>query len=175
MLKKNSLIIILISLFIIVGVFSGANVKQKPKYNNLNLKTIKGKTIQLSEVTNKIILVDFWATWCPPCRMTIPKLIDIEKKLGDYVTIFGVSLDRKISNKELRSFSKAKRINYHIGFANKDIYNYFGPVRAIPTIFIVSPKGEILDKVIGYDPRLDIKVKYYIKKLGLRTKKEQKK
>lgn len=172
MLKKNSLFIVIISLLTIVFLFSGASVK--PKYNTLNLKTVNKKVVQLSKIKDKIILIDFWATWCPPCRMTIPKLIDIKKKLGDYTTIIGVSLDRKISNKELKSFYKANKINYYVGFANKDIYNYFGPIPAIPTIFIVSPKGEILDKVVGYDPRLDIKVKYYIKKLNLKKKETKK-
>ncbi|MCD6578158.1 TlpA family protein disulfide reductase [bacterium] len=171
MLKKNN-ILILFLLVLLSACLSGATVK--PKYNTLSFKTVNGKEIQLQKINGKIILVDFWATWCPPCRKTIPKLIDIEKNLGDYVTVLGISLDQKISLKELHSFYKANKINYPVGFANKSIYNYFGPVHAIPTIFIVSPKGEILDKVIGYDPRLDIKVKYYIKKLKLKKTEDKK-
>ena len=138
-------------------------------------KPIKEKKIYLSKINNKLLIVDFWATWCPPCRMTIPKLIEINKKFKDRVEILGVSLDREISLRELKSFSKAKKINYHVGFANKEIYYYFGPIHAIPTIFLVSPNGKILDKVVGYDPNMDVKVKYYLKKLKITGKKGGKK
>lgn len=96
-----------------------------------------------------IYLLDVWATWCPPCRRTIPDLINVQKKYASKgVTVIGLSVDT-VPDKDLSAFVKKAGINYPIARAG-DTLKYLPPVRGIPTMFIVDRNGKILDRYVGY-------------------------
>jgi peroxiredoxin len=116
------------------------------------LKDNQGNLIRLSDYRGKVVILDFWATWCPPCRMEIPGYVKMYNKYkNDGLVIIGVSLDND-GWTPVRPFMKDYKINYPIVLANRDIINAYGGVSAIPTTFIINRKGEIVEKKIGARP-----------------------
>lgn len=114
-----------------------------------------GKTYKFSEITkNKVVFLNFWATWCGPCRMEIPDIIELNKELPnkDFVVI-SVALDNKGTLEQVRSlvkgFAKQMKINYHIFLPTKDIVSPYGDISGIPTTFIIDKKGNIVEKIVG--------------------------
>ena len=111
--------------------------------------TIDGERRRLSEFRGKRVVLDFWATWCPPCVQEIPHFIRLRKELGtNDVVIVGLSReDRQV----LKPFIEAKGINYPIGsVAEGQPPAPFGAVRAIPTTFFIDRSGRISEVVVGY-------------------------
>ena len=118
---------------------------------DFELKSMKGETIKLSDYRGKVVILDFWATWCPPCREEIPHFIKLQKELGEKgLAVIGVSLDQ--SDAPVRSFIKEHGINYPVVMGDGRLANRYGGVRAIPTTFIINKDGEIVQKYIGYRP-----------------------
>ena len=115
-------------------------------FNDLNDKPVK-----LSDYRGKIVLVNIWATWCPPCKAEIPGFINLYKKYKDKgLVIIGVSVDRG-GKKVVVKFAADYNINYPILIGkDKQITKVFGPIRGIPTTFLIDPDGVIVNKYIGF-------------------------
>ncbi len=122
------------------------------KAANFTLVDTKGKKISLSKYRGKVVILDFWATWCPPCRRGIPDLIDIQKQYKNKVAVIGVSLDTD-TKKNVVPFIKNFGINYPIVYANEKIVNDYGNIQAIPTTFIINKKGNIAYQYVGLQPK----------------------
>lgn len=112
------------------------------------LKLTDGKDIKLSDHKGKIVIIDFWATWCPPCRRGIPDLIDIQKKYSKDVVVIGISLDTETID-DVIPFIKKFEINYPVAYGTAEVVEAFGNIEAIPTSFIIDKSGQIVDKHIG--------------------------
>lgn len=123
------------------------------------LQSTDGKTIKLSDYKGKIVIIDFWATWCPPCRKGIPDLIEIQKEFKDKVVVIGVSLDIQ-SKKDVMPFMKQYGMNYPVVYGNQKVVVDYGNINAIPTSFIINKKGEVAAKHIGLVPKST-----YVKKI----------
>ncbi|MBX2974650.1 MAG: TlpA family protein disulfide reductase [Ignavibacteriaceae bacterium] len=123
------------------------------KAADFSLKTPDGKIVKLSDYKNKIVIIDFWATWCPPCRKGIPDLIAIQKEYKDDVVVIGISLDRDNTIADVAPFIKNYGINYPVVFGNMEVVKAYGGVEAIPTSFIVDKKGNIVDTHVGLVPK----------------------
>ncbi len=124
---------------------------------DFNLKDLSGYTVSLEQYRGNIVLLDFWATWCPPCKMSIPELVDLNNRYRDKgLVILGISVDDpdQINDKRLRTFKKRFKMNYVILRANeKVIQDYFTHQRmGIPTIFIINREGKIVDIHVGFRP-----------------------
>jgi peroxiredoxin len=124
---------------------------------DFSLKDLSGNEVSLTQYRGHIVLLDFWATWCPPCRLSIPELVDLQKKYGDQgVVILGISMDdpQMFSDKYLLAFKEKFKINYTILRANNKVaMDYFGTGNmAIPTLFVINKEGKIVDKHMGYLP-----------------------
>jgi peroxiredoxin len=113
------------------------------------LKSIDGKTVKLSDYKGKVIIIDFWATWCPPCRKGIPDLISIQNDFKDDVVIIGISLDAEKTLKDVPGFIKTYGINYPIVYGDDKVVAAYGGIEGIPTAFVVDKKGNIVDKHVG--------------------------
>ncbi len=155
----NSVFLIML-IFILVGCKETAEVEYELKSQEIksadsltpdfNLPTLEGGQITLSELRGKVVVIDFWATWCPPCREEIPGFIKLYDQYKDEgLEIIGISLDTGEKSK-LSAFVKEWKINYPIVIGDDNVTRDYGGIRAIPTTFIIDKKGAIREKHIGY-------------------------
>lgn len=116
------------------------------------LKDVNGKPVQSADFKGKVVILDFWATWCPPCRQEIPGFISLQKKYGkDGLTVVGVALDAE-GAKVVAPFIKKNGINYPIVLGDDKVTRAFGGIEAIPTTFIIDREGNIVSKHVGFVP-----------------------
>ncbi|MFN4111580.1 MAG: TlpA family protein disulfide reductase [Ignavibacteria bacterium] len=115
---------------------------------DFSLKSIDGSIVKLSDFKGKVVVLDFWATWCAPCRKGIPDLIDIQKSFGNNIQVIGITVDQD-PTKVVPPFVKEYKINYPILIGNDDVYNKYDGIDAIPTTFIIDKSGRIINKYIG--------------------------
>lgn len=121
---------------------------------DFTLPTTDGKMLKLSSLRGKVVILDFWATWCPPCRKGIPDLIDIKKRYGSKgVEIVGISVDTDTKD-EVIPFMKEKGINYPVVYGNQTVYMQYGGIRAIPTTFVIDKEGKIVASYEGLVPKI---------------------
>lgn len=120
---------------------------------NFELPDVNGKKVRLSDFKGKIIILDFWATWCPPCRAEIPGFIELYNKYKDKgVVVIGISLDEG-GVRDVVPFMKEFGINYPILIGNFKVTQDYGGIRGIPTTFVIDRKGNIRAKYVGYRPK----------------------
>ena len=113
-------------------------------------KTATGETFQLANQKGKIVLVNFWATWCGPCQMEIPDMIALQNRFGsEKFLVVGVSADDHLET--AASFAKQAKINYPILLANRDMLMAYN-VQAFPTSFILDKQGNVTLVQEGYGP-----------------------
>ena len=116
---------------------------------DFTLPELGGGEFTLSSLKGKVIIIDFWATWCGPCRMEIPGFISLYKKYkGRGLEIVGVSLD-KDRETAVGPYAEQMGINYIIVFGDQDVVENYGGIRGIPTTFIIDQNGNIVGKHVG--------------------------
>jgi len=118
------------------------------KVSNFQFKTIDNKILDLSQFYGKVVIVDFWATWCPPCTKEIPHFIELQEKYKNEVQFIGLNVGEKES--DIREFIKSIGINYIVGYSNERIEKLFGGISGLPTTFIIGKDGKVKAKAIGY-------------------------
>src|SRR5215469_6919006 len=127
-------------------------VKNPEALPEFTLKTVEGKTIASGEWQGKVVLLNFWATWCPPCLDEIPYLIKLQSKYGDHLQIIGFSLDSgspESVNAFIRRFVQQHGINYPVVIAAPDLQNKFGGILGLPTTFLLDDHGRVVQKHVG--------------------------
>jgi len=116
------------------------------------LKDVEGKTVQSSDFKGKVVILDFWATWCPPCKKEIPDFIELQKKYGEKgLVIVGVSLDEQ-GPSVVKPFITQLGISYPIVMGDEKIVQDFGGVEGIPTTFIIDREGKIVGRHVAFTP-----------------------
>ena len=112
---------------------------------------LDGGIISTADLHGKVVLVNFWATWCPPCREEIPELIELSKRYKDKLLIIGVSMDDAPAG-EVRQFARQIGITYPVVMGSGAIEAEYGGVPALPTSFVISPDGRVVQKHAGLYP-----------------------
>lgn len=149
-------ILISILLVLILSIFSKDNIvyaAENKKAPGFSLADTNGKLVKLSDFKGKIVIIDFFATWCGPCRKGIPDLIDLQKEFGKKIVVIGISLDQQ--KNEVAPFIKKMGINYPVVFGTPEVAELYGGVDAIPHSFIIDKKGKIVDQHVGLVPKSD--------------------
>ena len=113
------------------------------------LKDINGQVVSSEQLKGKVVVVDFWATWCGPCRIEIPGYVEMQKKYGkDGFVIVGASVDQGGPG-VVKAFADKNGVNYTLVMADEAVVSAFGGVEAIPTTFLIDRNGQIRDRKIG--------------------------
>jgi thiol-disulfide isomerase/thioredoxin len=140
---------LLILAFIVPLLTTTAFAQKTQKAPNFSLQSSDGKSVDLSKLKGKVVVVNFWATWCPPCRAEIPAFISVYQKYrAKGLEIVGISLDEKGWN-VVRPFVEKNKISYPVVLGNNTVAQDYGEIRSIPTTFIVDRKGNIVDTHVG--------------------------
>jgi thiol-disulfide isomerase/thioredoxin len=112
---------------------------------------ILGKPVNKDNWAGKVVIVNFWATWCPPCREEIPELLELKKEFKDRLEIVGISEDDDPPESVVK-FAKQKGMNYPIVMATQELIDSYGGVAALPTSFLIDTQGRVVQKHSGLYP-----------------------
>ncbi len=116
---------------------------------DFRLKDLSGGDISLSDYEGKVLYLNFWATWCPPCRAEIPDFIEFYNEFKNQgLEILGVSVDQMSTDKVL-AFVKANRMNYPVAMYTMELIEDYQPGDSIPTTIVIDRKGMIRHKQVG--------------------------
>jgi thiol-disulfide isomerase/thioredoxin len=115
-----------------------------------SLKGLDGKTIKSSEFRGRPVVLDFWATWCAPCRASMPHLDAMEDRYQKQgLVVIGVSLD-ELPAARVQEYAKRLGVGFRLGMASERILVDYGPLRSIPTTYFINRKGDVVRRVVGY-------------------------
>jgi thiol-disulfide isomerase/thioredoxin len=122
-----------------------------------SLMTLTGEEMSLAKNKGKILLIDFWATWCGPCRESIPHLVYLHKTYREQgLEVVGLSMD-KGDPKAVDHFSKSLDIPYPIAIAPEEIARAYG-VNGLPTTVLIDREGKIREKIVGFNTAIAKKI-----------------
>jgi len=131
----------------------------------LKVVTMSGQNVTLANYKGYVLVIDFFATWCGPCKKSIPHLIALN---GSYnkkgLQILGLSADDEGDNVFVKGFVADKGINYPVAMANEDLLADYG-VRSLPTLFVINKKGTVVEKYQGFNDEIAASMEALIKKL----------
>jgi len=114
------------------------------------LPTLDGDVFRLSNHRGQVVVLNFWATWCPPCRKEIPAFVTLQRELGDRGLQFvGVALERSAGPDDVRAFAEKMNVNYPVGMGDGSIARKYGGVRGLPKTFVIGPGGDIQGHIPG--------------------------
>ncbi len=114
------------------------------------LRDVDGQPVSSRQFLGQVVLLDFWATWCPPCRAEIPGFVELQSKYADKgLVVVGVSLDRT-GPASVKEFMQRFSMNYPVVMGDEAITQAFGGIKGIPTTFIINRKGHIVTRHVGY-------------------------
>lgn len=125
----------------------------KPANWDFKLKNLEGKEVSLASFKGKVVLLNFWATWCGPCKAEIPGFVELQEKYRDQLTIIGYSVD---DTAELaKKYADKYKMNYPIllGEGREDVQDAYGPIWGIPASFLISKDGKVCRKHMGIAPK----------------------
>ena len=122
------------------------------------LKDVNGNLVRSEQFKGRIVVVDFWATWCGPCKVEIPGYIELARKYSDDLTIVGVSVDQGGVGM-VKAFVEKNGMNYPVVMFDEGILAAFGGVEAIPTTFLIDRTGQIRDRKVGAEHTADYEKK----------------
>jgi cytochrome c biogenesis protein CcmG, thiol:disulfide interchange protein DsbE len=129
-------------------------VKNPESAPAFQLNDLEGKPFSLAEAKGKIVLLNFWATWCGPCRAEIADLVDLQKRYADKLEIIALATDEDDAD-EVRRFVLKSGINYRVAMISDEVRRDYGGIAALPTSFVIDGEGRVVQKHVGLnDPTI---------------------
>jgi thiol-disulfide isomerase/thioredoxin len=125
----------------------------KPANFDFTMKDVDGNQVSLSSYKGKVVLLNFWATWCGPCKAEIPGFVELQEKYRDQLVIVGYSVDD--TAEKAKAFAAEYKMNYPIllGEGREDVQDSYGPIWGIPASFVISKDGNVCRKHMGIAPK----------------------
>jgi len=126
----------------------------RPARMDFVLKDMNGKDVRFADYKGKVVLLNFWATWCGPCKYEIPAFVELQEKYRDKgVAFLGFSVDDPVE--KLKPFAQQYRMNYPVlvGDGREDVQDAFGPIWGIPVTFMISRDGRLCKRHMGIATR----------------------
>lgn len=168
-MKRDPVILIVvavvISLMLVFGIQKtrhssfqpgGAGKLQGQPAPDFSLASLEGPAIKLSDYRGKAVLLNFWATWCEPCKVEMPWFVDLQKKYGPQgLQVLGVAMD-DASAKEIGKFAKDMGVNYPIVLGKEAVGDQYGGLPYLPSTFYIDRDGKIIDRIYGLVSRSEI-------------------
>jgi len=164
---KNSIIFVAVVVLVITGLLlvgksflphppNVANAGHEDRFNgtaapDFELKVVdaSAKTLKLSEFKGKAVVINFWATWCEPCKIEMPWLVDLQKKYGPQgLQIVGIAMD-DTDEKTIAGFAHKMGVNYPIVVGTEKVADLYGGIDGMPTLFFVDRSGKIVEHELG--------------------------
>src|SRR5262249_35842505 len=129
--------------------------KDRKAAPDFELKDATGKNVKLSDFKGKVVLLNFWATWCGPCKIEIPWFIDFQQQYKDRdFVILGVSMDDD-GWKSVKPYIELKKINYRVMIGTEELSTLYGGVDALPTTFMIDREGRVASRHDGLVSKSD--------------------
>jgi thiol-disulfide isomerase/thioredoxin len=165
-MNRNPLALIVVILVVAFGIYFGyhqarrqgamSHATKSGPAPDFALTSLDGTTMRLSDFRGKAVLLNFWATWCGPCKIEMPWFVDLQKEYGSQgLQIVGVAMD-DASKEDIAKFAKDMGVNYPILIGKESVGQAYGGVPALPESFFISRDGKIVDKIIGLEGKADI-------------------
>jgi peroxiredoxin len=164
--------LVLVAIFLGVGLMIFAARHLQPNANAKNgsfgalrgapapdftLKTLDGKTLKLSDLRGKAVLLNFWATWCAPCKIETPWIVDMQNQYASQgLQVVGVSMDDASDTEDIKKFAQELHMNYPILQGTEDVGNSYGGLEFLPTTYFIGRDGNVTGRVLGLKGRSDL-------------------
>lgn len=141
------------SLLIVAALFVwqvvGRSINADSGAPDFTLKNQHGEKISLSDYRGKVVILNFWATWCPPCKAEVPGFVKMyNEHKDDGLVILGVSLDRD-GWQSVAPFIRNHQVSYPVVIGNRDVVDAYGNIQSIPTTFVLDKQGKVQRKYVG--------------------------
>ncbi len=169
-MKRDPVVIIVVAMVVTIMLVFGFQMARRnsgpvrstgPSMNgtaapDFTLETLEGKTVHLSDYRGKGVLLNFWATWCQPCKIEMPWFAELQKQYGPQgLQIVGIAMD-DASPKDIGEFARDLGVNYPILVGKEEVGNAYGGVQFLPATFYIGRDGKVIDKVFGLKGRGEI-------------------
>lgn len=123
--------------------------KDRKPAPDFSLKDVHGREVKLSDYKGKVVLLNFWATWCGPCKIEIPWFIDFEQRFKDRgFAVLGVSMDED-GWESVKPYLEGRKVNYRVVIGSDEVADQYGGVSSLPTSFILDQTGRIASVHVG--------------------------
>lgn len=132
---------------------ASCDVDAKPANLDFSIKDLEGKDVKLSSYKGKVILLNFWATWCGPCKAEIPGFVELQDKYKKDLVVVGYDVDD--TAEKAKPFVAEYKMNYPVllGLGREDVQDAYGPIWGIPASFLISKDGKVCKRHMGIAPK----------------------
>lgn len=162
LLRFVSLCLMLL-LAVSANIAQGAAIKGQPA-PDFKVVTTAGKQLTLASLKGQVVVLDFFTTWCPPCRDSIPHLMDLGRRYGKQgLQVVGMSMDEE-GEEVVRDFVADKRVTYPVALIGDQISSSYS-IRSIPTMYVINKQGVLVERIMGYNPVIGKNLEQLINKL----------
>ena len=159
-MKRDPVVLLLVAMAITVMLVFGFHMARQSRSSTVGdmkgqpapefaLESLDGQTVHLSDFRGKAILLNFWATWCEPCKIEMPWFVDLQKQYGpDGFQVIGIAMD-DASKEDIAKFAKQMGVNYPILIGKEAVGDSYGGLPFLPATFYIGRDGKVIDKIFG--------------------------
>src|SRR5258708_29582955 len=138
------------------GRMSTSRITRSTVARDFSVESLEGKTMRLSDFRGKAVLLNFWATWCGPCKIEMPWFIELQQKYGSQgLQVVGVAMD-DASKEDIAKFAKNMGVNYPVLIGKEAVGDSYGGIPALPETFFIGRDGKVVDKILGLKGKREI-------------------